>query len=157
MTFTNLCDYSFPVESSWKICPGQSIQYTLINWNLNFDAARVFCESLSPGAHLATPRNPQQSECVHKTRMEGNVLLSAWIGLEKLPRNSPGNFHFIDYDEGLRNYNNWTTGQPDGANEHCVAVWTDDSGKVGWDDTSCNRAIKSICQRHLDKGKYITK
>ena len=101
------------------------------------------CSNLGNGAHLATPRNSKQSQCVHEVRNGETV----WLGMAKFVP-----FQYVDKNTTVENYFNWTQGQPTNIFNKRCAIAKKCSNVYGWESEDClTRHVGHICQRKSSK------
>ena len=116
---------------------------------MDWTSAQKVCEQLIPAssAHLATPRNAADSECVHS--MINYDVEEMWIGIFL---NSTGSaiFSFAKSHSLVEPYLNWTSGQPRGDGQLCVKRWGRDRS-IGWASEYCSNTLPAVCQREARK------
>jgi len=66
------------LDVNWIPCLGQAKSFVLLPQAMNWIAAQEACTKLAQGAHLATPQNAIQRQCVHAAK--SYVEQITWTG-----------------------------------------------------------------------------
>ena len=119
--------------------PNTGVCYMLFDNQQNWDAARVACEALGPGSHLATVADANENQAVLNLAMNNDV----WIA--GTDAGNEGNW--IWYQNDPFSFQNWRSGEPNNGsgNEDCMVL----EGMRGgtWDDRSCGESRRFVCER----------
>jgi len=145
---------------NWTFCPDTGLQYTRIDLQtMDWNSAKMFCESLEPGAHLATPRSSTESNRVHHSSKD--ISKSVWIGLLQENETVSSAFIYVDDLGVIGDYSNWTVGEPDistnGTEKYCVKLEKED-GVIGWGVNDCLVKYEAaVCQRSIGEWSFTVK
>ena len=152
LTALNRIEQTLPFSSliswlGWVRCDGEDLEYITSSYprRMSWADAQEECRKFGRGASLATPRNKQQSECVH--RQHSAISETVWLGMYSLEVDPP-QFIYVDTNEMLNassDYQNWTKGEPNRPDQRCVTIWTQ-RGETGWDNDWCSETHFVICQ-----------
>lgn len=114
--------------------------YMLFDNQQNWDAARVACEALGPGHHLATVADAGEGQLIADLAGDHEIWMAG------SDAGNEGNW--VWYNGDPLAFTRWRSGEPNdggGDGEDCMIL----EGQLGgtWDDRHCGDSYRFVCER----------
>ncbi|XP_078541764.1 lectin-like [Lissotriton helveticus] len=130
---------SFPGEWSAR----SSVYYKYIPTKKTWVEAEIYCQSLTPGAHLASVHSLEENHFIQELIYDSVIGDPyVWIGASDLYKDRT----FMWTDGSQFNFQAWYNNEPDnkGGREPCVHFNYERPGK--WNDVKCDTTWAFVCK-----------
>jgi len=113
-------------------------RYRVISTTTTWAVAQASCAADGTATYLAIP-----DDDVENAQLAMVLGGESWIGVSDLAVEG----EFRNVLGQLQLFHPWETGEPDGANQDCVAMRTDGGGQSGaWRDDQCTVLYRYVCE-----------
>jgi hypothetical protein len=125
------------------------VPYKFYEFNINWQGAKDYCDSLGEGWHLATINNAEEQEYIYGTIIgyPSNRNKPTWIGLRDI--NNDTLYEDYEWDYGNSSYRQWHQGYGIPYNNPGWCGWIDNglAEQGNWHDSPCDYTIASaVCE-----------